>query len=74
MQVSIEQAYAEACQALGEEIVKSRLFGKALGEAEQLLQSREEARKEEAKGVANADGDDKQGGHKANGRIPEPTP
>ncbi len=32
MQVSIEDAYAEACTALGEAIVRERLLNKALAE------------------------------------------
>lgn len=34
MNVTIEQAYAEACQALGESIVRERLLSKALAEAQ----------------------------------------
>lgn len=34
MNVTIEQAYAEACQALGESIVRERLLSKALSETQ----------------------------------------
>jgi hypothetical protein len=33
MNVTIEQAYAEACQALGESVIRERLLSKALAEA-----------------------------------------
>lgn len=32
MEVSLEEAYAEACRALGESIVRERLLSKALQE------------------------------------------
>lgn len=43
MQVSLEAAYAEACQALGEEIVKGRLLTQALNEREDVAEVIEEA-------------------------------
>lgn len=74
--ISLEMAYLEACQALGEEVVKSRIMSKALAEAQQVLQAREEARTKEAnEGVTDGvNGSEKSGQHGQNGKVPESAP
>lgn len=39
MNVTLDDAYAEACRALGESIVRERLLSKALAEAQAALTS-----------------------------------
>lgn len=64
MQVDLEVAYAVACQALGETIVRERLL-------EQYIQKN--IPETSVEGVANVQGDE-QGQHTENGKLSQPSP
>lgn len=79
MQVSLEVAYAEACQALGEEIVKGRLLTQALNDREDVQEVLEEAKdivtEPKAKDETNAtDKNNGQGGSPSDKPVSRPTP
>jgi hypothetical protein len=64
MQIPIEAAYAEACQALGESVVRERLLVKALDQqAAQLKAVTDDSSK------ADADDQNKDNGAKKNGAL-----
>lgn len=79
MQIPIEQAYAEACQALGEEVVKARLLSQIMGQQAEALKAFQEADEviDEATGIVKGGPDANDGDRSrlgSNGSIPDPPP